>query len=39
MVTYTGWQVMYDPEWVSNVFSYTMPELTNASYADSWYAC
>ncbi|KLO90617.1 Uncharacterized protein LW93_11038 [Fusarium fujikuroi] len=29
-------EVMYDAEWVSNVFSYTMPELTNASYADSW---
>ncbi|KAF5669328.1 glycoside hydrolase family 81 [Fusarium circinatum] len=29
-------EVMYDAEWVSNVFAYTMPELTNASYADSW---
>ncbi|KAH7240148.1 glycosyl hydrolase family 81-domain-containing protein [Fusarium redolens] len=29
-------EVMYDAEWVSNVFSYTMPELANASYADSW---
>ncbi|KAF4960357.1 hypothetical protein FGADI_1004 [Fusarium gaditjirri] len=29
-------EVMYDAEWVGNVFSYTMPELANASYADSW---
>ncbi|KAF5562470.1 glycoside hydrolase family 81 [Fusarium phyllophilum] len=29
-------EVMYDAEWVNNVFSYTMPELTSASYADSW---
>ncbi|KAF5552869.1 glycoside hydrolase family 81 [Fusarium mexicanum] len=29
-------EVMYDAEWVSNVFAYTMPELTNASNADSW---